>query len=512
MEARLAEVLGGLSLACDQANAFPPGKAQRTAVIAVAVARRAGFDDDRVRDAFLLSLLRYLGCVGFAHEEAHTYGAGDDRAVRNVMSMADVADPVRTVGAIVRGVGAGARWRDRAVAVARLLGDTDAVQRHAQAQCEVSERLARTLGASDALASTLRYVCERWDGRGEPRRVAGLEIPEAMRAHHIADVVEIAFHRGGLDAARAVLRRRGGAQLDPQLCEALLGDFDAAFEGLDGALWPRFLDAEPAPHATLDAAGIDAVALALGRFVDLRSVFTVGHSEGVAALADAAAQRVGLPDDERRLLRRAAHLHDLGRLGVSSRIWDHPGPLDPMAWEQVRLHAYFTERVLHASPALRPIAALASGAHERLDGGGYHRAVPAAVTARAARVLAAADALHAMRETRPHRAAMRAAEAAKALRDEARAGRIDARCADAVLDAAGIASPTPARATTLTARELDVMRLVARGKTNKEIGSVLGISSRTVQVHLGHAYDKAGVHSRAGATLHMLEHGLLGDD
>lgn len=511
MEARLAEVLGGLSLACDQANAFPPGKAQRTAVIAAATARLGGLDDASVRDAYLLSLLRYLGCVGFAHEEAHTFGAGDDRAVRNVMSMADVADPLGTVTAIVRGVGAGAPWRERAGAVARLLGDTGAVRRHAQAQCEVSERLARTLGVSDALASSLRFVCERWDGRGEPGRVDGPEIPEAMRAHHVADVVEIAFHRGGADAARALLRRRGGAQLDPRLTEALLRDLDAVFAGLHGAVWQRFLDAEPAPHATLDAEGVEAVAQALGRFVDLRSVFTLGHSEGVATLADAAAARLGVADDERALLRRAAHLHDLGRLGVSSRVWDHPGPLDAMAWEQVRSHAYLTERVLSASPALRPIAALASGAHERLDGGGYHRAVPAAVTPRAARLLAAADALHAMREPRPHRPALRAAEAARALREEVRAGRIDAPCAAAVLDAAGLELRPSPRPTTLTARELDVMRLLARGKTNKEIGAVLGISARTVQVHLAHAYDKAGVHSRAGATLYMLERGLLAD-
>src|SRR5882762_8306209 len=172
---RLAELLGGVSLASDLANGFPPGKVLRTVVLAVEVGRRAGIDAGTLRDAYYTTLLRFLGCTGFAHEEAHEFGAGDDIAVRSVMAMADVADPVGTVSAIVRGVGRGAPLLSRGAAVARLL-HPDAARRHASAQCDTSERLASLVGLSPAVRHALHFVCERWDGRGFPEQAHGEEL------------------------------------------------------------------------------------------------------------------------------------------------------------------------------------------------------------------------------------------------------------------------------------------------------------------------------------------------
>lgn len=508
MSVRLAELLGGLSLACDRINAFAPGKAQRTAIVASRLGRVAGLAEPEVRDAYFLSLLRYLGCVGFAHEEAHRYGGGDDHSVRSVMALADVSDPLGTLRSALRGIAPRRPFTARVGAISRLLSDGAAVTNHARAQCETSIRLSELIGVGAALTASLRFVCERWDGRGEPRRVAEGDIPIAMRVHHVADVAEIAFHRGGLEAARGLLAARAGGQLDPRLAERCLREVDAVFSGLDGPVWQGFLDAEPPPHAMADDAGIDAVALALARFTDLKTVYTLGHSEGVAALAERLARSIALPPSEIVTLRRAALLHDLGRVGVSNAVWDHPGPLDAIALEEVRMHTYYTERALHQSPSLRALAPVAAGAHERLDGGGYHRGVPAAVIPRAARVLAVADACAAMGEERPHRKALSRNEIERSLREDARASRLDRELVDAALAALGVPL-RGARPSALTARELEVLRLVARGKTNKEIAAILGISARTVQVHVGHGYDKAGVSCRAGAALYMVERGLI---
>src|SRR5690606_6403403 len=130
---------------------------------------------------------------------------------------------------------------------------------------------------------------------------------------------------------------------------------------------------------------------------------------------------------------------------------------------------------------------------------------------RAARLLAAADALHAMGEHRPHRPALGAAEAARLLQDEADAGRFGRAEVDAVLEAAGQPRrpPNVARPAGLTEREVDVLRLIARGHTNREVAALLGISAKTVGHHVEHLYAKAGVGTRAGATLFAMEHGLL---
>ena len=105
-------------------------------------------------------------------------------------------------------------------------------------------------------------------------------------------------------------------------------------------------------------------------------------------------------------IRRAALVHDLGRVAVPVRIWEKNDPLTMDDWEQVRLHAYHTERVLVRSPFLAGLAATASFHHERLDGSGYHRGVAAPSLDPMVRLLAAADAYQAMTEPRPYREAL----------------------------------------------------------------------------------------------------------
>jgi HD-GYP domain-containing protein (c-di-GMP phosphodiesterase class II) len=207
-------------------------------------------------------------------------------------------------------------------------------------------------------------------------------------------------------------------------------------------------------------------------------------------------------------VRRAALVHDLGRVAVPARIWQHSGPLTLDDWEQVRLHAYHSERVLARSPFLASLAPVATFHHERLDGTGYHRGTAAVALTRSARLLAAADAFHAMVEPRPHREALSPAEAADVLHAEARDGRLDPEAVTAVLDAAGQPSPRIERPAGLTAREAEVVGLIARGLQTKQVARALGISAKTADRHVQNAYRKMGVSTRAAAALFAMQHGL----
>ncbi len=208
-------------------------------------------------------------------------------------------------------------------------------------------------------------------------------------------------------------------------------------------------------------------------------------------------------------IRRAASVHDIGRIATPVSVWHRSGPLTPDDWEQVRLHAYHSERVLLRAPALASLAPMAGAHHERLDGSGYHRGTPAAGQPAAVRLLAAVDAYHAMTEPRPHREAMPAARAAEALAEESRAGCLDADLVAAVLETAGQPAPRIERPAGLTEREAEVVGLLARGLQTKQIAADLGISPKTADHHIQNAYAKMGVSTRAAAALFAMEHGLV---
>ena len=318
------------------------------------------------------------------------------------------------------------------------------------------------------------------------------------------------FHAlGGITAARAEVQRRAGGHLDPDLARRFDADAAALLAGLDRtSVWDEFLAAEP-QRREVAADALEPLFEAFALFADMKSAYGHGHSTGVAALARAAAQAQGLPAAEATTLAHAALLHDLGRVCVPTGLWDNPGTLSAAEWERVRLHAYFTDRVLRQSPALSALAEIAGRAHEKLDGAGYPRGDRAPALGRAMRLLAAADVYHACTETRAHRPAHAPDAAVRELRAEVAAGRLCHDAADAVLAAAGHVRPlTPRASDALTERECEVIRLLASGHTNKQIGKTLGISPRTVQHHRLHIYDKIGVQSRAGAALYAAEHGL----
>lgn len=508
---RLVELLAALSLATDLANAFPMEKGLRNCLLAFLIGRDLGLDDDELADVYYFGLLRSIGCTSYAYEEA--LATGDDRNFRNSFAGLDSSHPADIMQRAFTRLGEGRGFAGRAGAIRGFLaGGRNFVMGMSGANCEAGARLAERMGMGKSVSRALAQVHERWDGKGIPTGAAGENLTVAARIGCLAH--DITVHRIGQSRAevRKMVRRRAGGQHDPQIADAFLKRSDELLDAIEkDSIWDAVLEAEPLPRPWLPESRIDETARAFADFTDLKSPYTLGHSTGVAKLAETAARRLGCTDSDVTAVRRAALMHDVGRASVSNGIWDKAGGLTTADWERVRLHPYYTERVLEKAPALRPIARLAGGHHERLDGSGYHRGDPAALLPLTARVLAAADAFHAMTELRPHRAALNAQAAAQELAGEVTAGRLDRDTVNAVLEAAGQSATMPKRRwpSELTDREVGVLRLAVRGRSNRQMAKELFISEDTVKTHLRHVYEKVGFSSRAGLALFAMENDLL---
>jgi HD-GYP domain-containing protein (c-di-GMP phosphodiesterase class II) len=334
-----------------------------------------------------------------------------------------------------------------------------------------------------------------------------------MRLVHLADVIEAFHYSGGTAAALAVVRERRGTQFDPFLGDRFADRHTEILAGLDSIqAWDEVIALDPRLGAELAGDRLDQALQAFADFADLKSPPRIGHSRGVAVLAAAAARRMGLPEADVDLVRRAAWLHDLGMIGVPAAVWNETRTWTLAQRERARTHPYLTERMLARMPALAAVARCAAAHHERLDGSGYPHGLGADTLPMTSRVLAAADVVHALGQPRPHRSPLPPAEATALVRGEARAGRLDGDAVDAVLASAGHRVTRPdGPSTALTARERQVLVQLARGQSNPEIAAALTVSRKTVSTHLEHIYLKLGVSTRTQAALFAMRHGLVGD-
>ena len=372
----------------------------------------------------------------------------------------------------------------------------------ATTHCTLGSQFAEQIGLDEAVCVAIRQGYEQWDGKGYPSHLRGAEICLPARLVQLAGPVEVVARRRGVEAAVAVARRHRGTQFDPAVVDLFCSRAPELLDGLDRASdWDAVLGTEPELSRRVNGAGLDQVLEAMADLVDMKSPYLAGHSRGVANLASAAARVAGYPGDAVAVLRRAGLIHDLGRLGVSNAIWDKPGPVTEAESERVRLHPYLTDRMLARVDALGCSREIAARHHERLDGSGYPRRLTAAALTPPDRLLAAADVYHAMTEPRPHRAPLSPGSAARELRAEVTAGRLDSEAAEAVLAAAG--HRVPARRAWpggLTAREVEVLALLARGHSTRDIAQRLVVTPKTAANHVEHIYTKLGISSRAAAT------------
>lgn len=407
---RLSEVLAGLSYGLDLTEGQRPGHAVRSCAIGMRIAAQIGLPGSLRSPLFYALLMKDLGCSSNAARFAALFGA-DDQDVKAGLKLVDWPKAIESFQFVTRSVAPGHFWLRRAwrlvAVIARGRAGARAVVR---TRCERGADIARMLGFSPHTVEAIRALDEHWDGHGQPYSLRREQIPLLGRILGLAQTVEVFWSTYGRDAACDMAARRRGTWFDPALVQALEAvRTDAVFwEALGRGYTLDDIGAcEPADHAIVaDPARLDLVAEAFARVVDAKSPWTYAHSTGVARLSSDIGHQLGFTPAQLRDLRRAALLHDLGKLGVSSLILDKPGALTDAEFGAMRRHPEYTHAILSRVGCFRHFASAAAGHHERLDGRGYHRGLPAKDLSIATRVLCVADICDALLASRPYRAGL----------------------------------------------------------------------------------------------------------
>ena len=508
-QVRTAGVIASLCLATDLGMGFPFEHGLSATLTTMRLCDVLGVDTETARDTYYASLLMYSGCTVDGEERADLFG---DRLTRHHTHRQHGSQWESFVGIASALPDPDASWPRRTYQmVTRLPRARSFAAQHFNAFCEIAGMLAERLGLPDTVTALFPYLSERWDGASVLGRAQGEDVPLPLRITHVGRDATYQRLVSDDDEVVATIRSRSGHAFDPAVVDAFLDNVPEVLgpADLDGSAWDAVLDAEPGPPLHLEGSQVDRALRAMGAFADTASPYLAGHSRSVGELACRAAELVGTSPAEATAVRRAGYLHDLGRVAVAPGVWAKQGRLTADEWEQVRLHPYHTERVLVRSPFLAPYAPIAAAHHERLDASGYHRGVNAAALPLTSRILAAADAFQSKIEPRPYRDALSPEEATRMLVAKAEGGGLDPDVVVAVAEAADQEPPQIERPAGLTEREVEVLRLLARGGATKQIGASLGISAKTADRHIQNIYAKIDVSSRAAATLYAAEHGLV---
>jgi HD-GYP domain-containing protein (c-di-GMP phosphodiesterase class II) len=507
---RLNEVLVALSLATDLGLGQPSEHMVRSARLSMRLGERLSLDTDQLAVLYDVSILTYVGCPVYGNEAAMVFG--DDIDFRAGTYDVDLG-AMEGMRYMLGHAGKGMPVLSRIGASVHLMATQGReVAEQMANHCSAAGLLADRLDLGAEVRAGIEHSYARWDGKGVPGGLHGDELSLASRISHVADASEVLERQLGLEDAVEVIRRRSGTHFDPEVVDALTKDPTTLFAGIAEDSVDALLDIEPVARPGLTDDELDAALAAVGDFCDLRTPCFAGHARGTADLAVRAATSLHMPAPEITTLRRAASIHDVGRFGVPAPVLAKPGPLTGTELERMRMHVYYVERIFSRPEPLKRVGLVASMHHERMDGSGYHRGASGAVLTNPCRILAAADAYHAMLQPRPYRGALTPEDAAREINADVAAGRLDPVAAQAVLEAAGHSaggarSGGPAG---LTARECEVLALLATGVPNKGIARELGISPKTVGNHVEHIYTKLGTTNRAGAALLAMQHGIVG--
>jgi HD-GYP domain-containing protein (c-di-GMP phosphodiesterase class II)/DNA-binding CsgD family transcriptional regulator len=507
--ARLTESLSAFAVAGELGRGQPAGHVARTCRLAMLLADRMGLEGEPRRDVFYTSLLVHAGCTAGVSDFA-IFLLCDELALQRDMCLCDPGHEIEALRILFRHAGAGSGPHRRLVSLFRLAAGGEERMREVEAGCsDVGARIAARLGLPAGGIEALANICELWNGKG-PRGRKGDEIPQPARVVNAAMTLELFLSGRGVEAAAEAARRRAGRSLDPAVCEAFVAAAPALeWDGSGGEEeWQQALALEPEPVLEAGPELIDGLAAACADFIDLKLPGGAAHSRRVATLAERIAARMGLDAVDVALARRAGYVHAIGAVSLAALSLQPGRRLSRAEEEQVRLHPALTGRILSGTPLARA-AALGAMHHESLDGSGYPGGIAGAAFPVVARIVAAADAYD---EAVMHSPPASPAEVMPALSGAAYrrfGGDVCAALAAEVEGRPGRASP-PSWPAGLTDREVEVLRLAALGRTVREIGQQLSISPHTARHHIESVYSKAGVSSRAGATLFAMEHGLLG--
>ncbi len=510
---RLAELMAALSIATDLGLGQPPEFSLSACVLAVRLAEKCGYRQETIREVYYQALLRFIGCN--AETDWLSSIVGDEQILRQDFHQIDSGDPnavIQMFTEAIRKSFAGESPERIESAVKHGLEGFPRIPQMFIGHCEVAQSLAERLGFDQHIIYGLGQLYERWDGKGLPRHIPGNAIAPAVLMVTLAQDMILFYRLGGLQASLKTAHERKGGAYAPALVDIFCAHAEELCIGLDQEQsWSEVLRLEPDPQETLTEEQFDTACRVLADFVDIKSTYTLTHSSGVADLAAEAARLCGLPDSDVKTAWRAALVKEIGRTGISSSIWEKTSALNEREWERVRLHTYYVERIFARTPALANLGRLASLHHERMDGSGYHRGLPATNQPLLARIICAADVYHSLTEARPYRSALDAVSAAQDLHRRVQAGELDGDAAGYVLAAAGhkVSKAKKKIVAGLSKREVDVLRLLSRGLTIKQIADELVLSEKTVDSHIQHIYTKINVSTRVAATLFAMEHQLL---
>ena len=430
----LSDILGAFSYALDLTEGQPEGHSLRCCWIAMRLADALGITGEARRDIYYAVMLKDLGCSSNAARVAELY-LTDDRAFKHDFKLVGTGLP-----AILRFVfsktGRGHKMLNRAKAIGNILRNGEQIAHSLiQTRCVRGAQIARSLRFSDDVAAAIHSLDEHWDGGGKPSRLAGEAIPLGARIALLAQIADTFFINGGGDAALEEVQHRSGNWLDPALCKgfaALAGDGSLWHELADPNITTRTIALTPdGPDLVIDEDYLDDIAQVFGDVIDAKSPYTSGHSQRVGDYVDQVAARLGIEGLHARRLRRAAILHDVGKLGVSSAILEKPGKLEADEWHVMQNHARHTTEILGRVSALRDMAMIAGAHHERLDGTGYPLRQDARTISRETRIITVCDYYDALTADRPYRAAMNREQALAIMAREVGTA-IDGECFEAL--------------------------------------------------------------------------------
>ena len=423
---QLSEVISALSYALDMVEGQPRGHAARTCMLGMRLAREIGLDEKQCSALFYALLLKDLGCSSNASKVCYLFAA-DDRDAKRDMKVVDWTRKWDSLKYIGRNVAPAGSLMQKVGAFCGVLAKGPGTAKElVQLRCDRGASIARNLQLPEATALAIHSLDEHWDGHGYPEGLKRDRIPLLARICGLAQTVEVFWQTQGLEAALGMAVDRSGTWFDPELVKALQSIRS------DDTFWALMHKPDPAEqvgafepaHRVLLAgdATLDRVAVGFGQVIDAKSPWTFCHSAGVAEVAVGIGAVQGFTPRQLQDLRRAALLHDIGKLGISNQILDKPGKLDAAELAQMRKHPQFTHQILSRVHGFESFVELAASHHERLDGRGYHRGTGGRDLSPMVRALVVADMYEALAAKRPYRQDLGAEKVMEILDKESGAG------------------------------------------------------------------------------------------
>lgn len=500
----MGELAAATSLFTDLGTGQPVEHGLRTCLVSMRLADALGLDSELRREVFYVALLRFLGCTADSHHAAELFN-GNDLGLFSRMAPVTMGSNREEFVGLFRAANSLVGMPGSLRTMASALLDRRGAERVLDAHCEVASQLAADMGLPSNVSTALDRAYARWDGQGVPRGVGGDDVPMSIRVSVVARDLELWVREFGSNRAAEILKKRRERAYDPTVVDAAL---DIGFEKLrrcDGDRWQETVELEPTPWLEVAGEDIQPALRALGDFADLKAPEFTGHSRRVERTVAAAAEFAGLEVEQTETLALAGYVHDLGVVATPARVWRRRD-LGPADQEQARLHPMWSERLLMRVNRLDAVAALAGRHHERGDGTGY----PAGLVGDLGRQVGILACAEFYDELVSHTDDVDAATAE--MRRIEGSGGLSGDAVASVLGAVGATTPLVEveRPAGLTEREVDVLRLLARGSTNRQIAERLGITVKTVGSHVEHIYSKAGVRNRATATLFAVQNDLIG--